>query len=253
MNIAVLLTCHNRRDKTIACLTALHNCTLPDGYSFSVFMVDDGSTDGTSTAVANAFPKAKIIQGNGNLFWNRGMHLAWQTAIATQVFDYYLWLNDDTFLVKEALDILLQKAFNNAIVCGTTQSIKDQKATYGGYIKSPNKLLLPNGKFQECDYFNGNCILIPKEAFDIVGNLDSVFHHAVGDFDYSLRARKLGIELYVAPVYIGTCESHTELPKWRSPKISVVNRLKSLYSATSGCYPPQFFVFDTYFRRSPFW
>lgn len=243
-NIAVLITCHNRRDKTIQCLSVLYHCTLPEGFSFEVFLVDDGSTDGTAEIISIKFPEVKIIQGDGNLFWNRGMHLAWQTAKAKNDFDYYLWLNDDTFLYVDALSVLLLQSFKNSIICGTTQSADDQKATYGGYVKNPNRLLIPNDEFQECDYFNGNCVLISKEAFQRIGNLDPIFHHAVGDFDYSLRGKKLGIGLYVAPAFIGTCESHTELPKWRSPKVSVANRLKSLYSASSGCYPPQFFIFD---------
>jgi GT2 family glycosyltransferase len=244
-SIAVLLTCHNRRDKTLQCLSAIYSQEGIDAdFNIEVFLVDDASTDGTATAIQIQFPLVNIIQGDGNLFWNRGMHLAWQTATIAKKFDYYLWLNDDTFLFENAIKILLVQTIEKAIVCGTTQSIVNPKATYGGYRKKPDRLLLPNGTFQECDYFNGNCVLISKEVFDLVGNLDPVFHHAVGDFDYSLRAKKLGIVLYVAPAFIGSCESHTELPKWRSPSVSLFKRVKNLYTASSGCYPPQFFIFD---------
>lgn len=243
--IAVLLTCHNRRDKTLHCLQTLYDQEGLDGdYSLDVFLVDDGSTDGTALAIKSQYPKVTIILGDGNLYWNRGMHKAWETAAKTKDYDYYLWLNDDTFLSKEAIPSLLQKTFAKAIVCGTTLSIQDKKITYGGFRKNPDRLLMPNGEFQECDYCNGNCVLISREVFRIVGNLDPVFHHAVGDFDYSLRARKLGISLYVAPIFIGYCESHTEVPKWRSPLLSLRARMENLYSATSGCYPPEFFVYD---------
>jgi GT2 family glycosyltransferase len=172
------------------------------------------------------------------------MRLAWETAAAAKDFDYYLWLNDDTFLYEDALTTLLRQTFMNAIVCGTAQSIENHKTTYGGYIKNPHRLLIPNGEYQQCDYFNGNCVLISKEVFHKVGNLDPTFHHAVGDFEYGFRAKKLGIELYVGPAFIGRCEHHKELPRWRSPSVSLVNRVKSLYSPTSGCYPPQFFISD---------
>lgn len=245
LTIAVLLTCHNRKEKTLKCLQALFNQQgLNDDFFIKVFLVDDASTDGTAAAINIQFPEVNIIPGNGDLYWNRGMHLAWQTAVTTKEFDYYLWLNDDTFLCDNAIKILVLATFDNAIVCGTTQSIADKKITYGGFRKNPDRLLMPNGEFQECDYCNGNCVLISKAVFAVVGNLDPVFHHAVGDFDYSLRAKKLGVELYVAPAFIGICESHTELPKWRSPSVSLFKRVKSLYTASSGCYPPQFFVFD---------
>lgn len=243
--IAVLLTCHNRKNKTLQCLHALYaQQGLDVNYAIEVFLVDDASTDGTADTIAAQFPKVNIISGDGNLFWNRGMHLAWETAAKAKDFDYYLWLNDDTFLAKEAISILLQQKKSNAIVCGTTQSIKDRKITYGGFRKNPDRLMMPNGEFQECDYCNGNCVLITKEVFHIVGNLDPIFQHALGDFDYSLRARKLGVMLYIAPVFIGFCESHTEAPRWRSPLYSLRTRMKNLYSASSGCYPPEFFVFE---------
>ena len=45
--IAVLLTCHNRKVKTISCLKSLYEATLPKGFSLEIFLVDDGSVDGT--------------------------------------------------------------------------------------------------------------------------------------------------------------------------------------------------------------
>lgn len=243
--IAVLLTCHNRVNKTLKCLTALYAQTgITEAYTIEVFLVDDASTDGTGEAIKNQFPQVNVIPGNGNLFWNRGMHLAWKTANATKEFDYYLWLNDDTFLERNAFQMVLQEKFPSAIVCGTTKSKIEGMATYGGYTDKPRKLLIPNGNYQAIDYCNGNFVLIPKEVFDKLGNLDPIFHHAVGDFDYSLRARKMDIEILLAPDYIGTCESHDFAPKWQNGTISWTGRLKNLYTASSGCYPTEFFVFE---------
>jgi GT2 family glycosyltransferase len=243
--IAVLLTCHNRRDKTVQCITALYSQSgLGEFFNFEVFLVDDGCTDGTAEAIKNKFSQVTIIKGNGNLFWNRGMHLAWQTAATTKEYDYYLWLNDDTFLYDNAIKYLLFEKYPSDIVCGTTRSEKDQRATYGGYTNKTRKLLSPNGNYQKSDYCNGNCVLIPREVFNKLGNLDPIFHHAVGDFDYSLRARKMGIEIYVAPNYIGSCESHDFVPKWHDTSISWRRRLENLYTASSGCYPTEFFVFE---------
>lgn len=243
-SIAVLLTCHNRSDKTLASLTSLYKCVIPENHVLEVFLVDDGSTDGTAEKIKTQFPTVTIIQGDGSLFWNRGMYLAWQTAVNTKDFDYYLWLNDDTFLKKDAISNLLKQTFTNSIVCGATQSAENNLITYGGFRKNPDRLVIPNGTFQECDYINGNCVLIPKEVFELVGNLDPFFQHALGDFDYGFRAKKCGVNLYIAPNFIGLCESHTELPKWMSSTISLNNRVKHLYSAASGCYPPEFFVYD---------
>ena len=243
--IAVLITSHNRKEKTLQCLQALFSQKgLSESYLIDVFLVDDGCTDGTPEAINQDFPQVNIIQGNGKLYWNRGMHLACETAAADKEFDYYLWLNDDTFLFNNAMQTLFQITYPNSIVTGTTKSQINHKNTYGGYIFKSKNLITPNGTYQVCDYCNGNCVLIPKNVYKKLGTLDPFFHHALGDFDYSLRARKIGIDILVAPDYVGFCEIHDSVPKWRSSSFNLINRIKQLYSPLSGCYPPEFFIFD---------
>jgi GT2 family glycosyltransferase len=207
-------------------------------------LVDDGSTDGTSEAIQTQFPEVNIISGTGNLYWNRGMYLAWKTATDTEDYDYYLWLNDDTFLFENAFEVLFKEKFPYAIICGTTKSKVNNIVTYGAYISNPKKRLVPKGMFQKGDYCNGNCVVIPRNVFMVMGNLDHTFQHALGDFDYSLRARKKGIDILVAPEFIGYCETHESSPKWRSNSLNIIERLKNLYTPLSGCYPPEFFIFD---------
>ena len=89
MKIAVLITCHNRKAKTVACLHALFANDLPKDYSLEIFLVDDGSTDGTEQAVRGRYPKVNIIKGDGNLYWNGGMRVAFADAIE-QGFDIFL-------------------------------------------------------------------------------------------------------------------------------------------------------------------
>jgi len=192
-NIAVLLTSHNRKEKTLECLKALHKCILPNDFFLSIFMVDDCSSDGTSIAVASAFPMVHIIQGNGNLFWNRGMHLAWKTAANSQDFDYYLWLNDDTNLTYNGIIELfevVQTSSSPVIVCGAICS--DRNIFSYGLTSKDRNPVLPNNLGRKGMYMNGNCVLIPRDVYIQVGNLDSIFPHAIGDYDYGLRAIKKG-------------------------------------------------------------
>ncbi len=244
--IATLLTCHNRKEKTLACLQTLYSCVLPDEYKIEVFLVDDGSTDGTSQILNTKFPQVNIIQGDGNLFWNRGMNLAWQTAAKTKDYDYYLWLNDDTLLNSNAIIALLNTANifeNKSIIVGTTSSIEDvQKVTYGGRYMD-GKLLFSYEKAGECNFFNGNIVLISNYIFSIVGYNDPVFHHALGDFDYGLRAKKLGVSSFVAPDILGSCDLHLSLPDWRNPEICFFKRWKAFRSPL-GQNPEEFFIFE---------
>src|SRR3954466_15183881 len=89
MRISALITCHNRREKTVACLEALYKNSLPTAL-LTVVLVDDGSTDGTSEAVAEQFPDVIIHRGDGSLFWNKGMHIAHTIAEKLDP-DFYLW------------------------------------------------------------------------------------------------------------------------------------------------------------------
>ena len=107
--IAVLMTCHNRRELTLRCLARLPGQThfRPE----NLFLVDDGSSDGTGDAVLAAMPQANVICGDGSLFWNGGMRRAWEGAIASgRKFDFVLWLNDDVELADDAFAMLVADA-----------------------------------------------------------------------------------------------------------------------------------------------
>jgi GT2 family glycosyltransferase len=244
--IAILLTCHNRREKTIACLQSLYKCTIPENYTIDVFLVDDGSSDGTSEAVKNEFPQVNVIQGSGNLYWNRGMHLAWETAAKIHDYDYFLWLNDDTYLFQNSLEVILTASNltkNKAIIVAATCSKHTGEVTYSGF-KPDRKIIIPTDQLVLAATFNGNCILIPKVVYQTVGNLDPLFWHCIGDIDYGYRAGKKGIESFVAPGFLAYCEGHESLPKWCLKEVPFQKRMVSLYSPLGNSHPYHYFRFE---------
>lgn len=233
-NLAVIMTCHNRRNTTLACLRALYQQKNP----CDVYLTDDGSSDGTAEAIKAEYPEVKILQGNGNLFWVGGMHLAFGEAIKNQ-YDYYLWLNDDTFLETNAVSKLLrihqnliEQGYIDSIVVGSTKDPMTGKATYGGAVKSKKwysnkfEFVEPSSVLQKCDAMYGNCVLIPKTVVAKVGNIDTTFVHSLGDLDYALRAGKLGCQIWVAPGYVGTCTKNSIRNSWVDTNLNVLERLK---------------------------
>lgn len=243
--IAVILTVFNRKKKTLDCLDCLFIQNITSDIHIDVFMVDDGSTDGTYEAVADRFPEVNVIRGSGDLFWNRGMHLAWTEALKKKKFDYFLWLNDDTYLEKYAVNELLKTSYDfndKSIIIGTTCAIDDHnKITYGGR-SSKEGLLVPKQSPEECDYFNGNIVLIPFYVYKIVGLNDPVFRHALGDFDYGLRAKAKGVKMYITPNILGKCDVHQEIATWCNPKKSFLKRWKAFRSPL-GNNPEELFIF----------
>ncbi|MBD2504260.1 glycosyltransferase family 2 protein [Anabaena azotica] len=234
--IAVIMTCHNRRNTTLTCLQALYQ----QKHHFDVYLTDDGSSDGTAEAVKAKYPQVNILQGNGNLFWVGGMHLAFGKAMQNN-YDYYMWLNDDTYLEPNALDKLLEvhqnltaQGYPDSIVVGSTQDPITKKATYGGAVKSQKwysnkfEFLEPTLEVQRCDAMYGNCVLIPQSVTAKVGNIDTAFIHSLGDLDYALRARKLGCHVWVAPGHIGTCTKNSVRNSWVDPNLNILERLKKV-------------------------
>jgi GT2 family glycosyltransferase len=243
--IIVCITCHNRRENTLKSINALYS-QLVGLQRIHTYLVDDGSTDGTADAVRERYPEVKILPGDGNLYWNRGMHLAFGEALQKD-YDYYLWLNDDTVLFPDALQRLLDTSMlfdNNAIIVGSTQDPDSGEWSYGGFVRRhPKRPLrfkpfLPANEPVPVETMNGNCVLIPKRVVQIVGNLDPVFLHAMGDFDYGLRAQKLGFEVILAPGYFGNCKRD----KLDFAKLPIFQRIKSLLSK-KGLPPRDWAVF----------
>lgn len=244
--IAVLLTVYNRRQKTLQCLQNLYAQLPIEDYAVDVYLTDDGCTDGTPEAVGEQFPQVNIIHSDGNLFWNRGMYTAWSRAAETKDYDFYIWLNDDTSIHPDALKVLLQTSAayeDQCIVVGTTCAVGNQESiTYGGRIDGKG-LLHPSDRAQQCDFFNGNVVLFPKSVYEKVGMNDCRFRHALGDFDYGMRAGKLGVRSVVAPGVLGECDGHDSLPVWCNPAKPFGKRWRAFRSPL-GHNPEEFFIYE---------
>lgn len=229
-SIAVLLTVFNRKDKTLQSLERLYKLLPLDGFQVDVYLTDDGCTDGTPEAVTEHFPQVIIIHAKGDLFWNRGMWTAWDTAAKTKKYDFYLWLNDDTFVYDNMLEVLIEAALETkekAIIVGATESTDHSNITYGGRLND-GEIPNPNGRLLKVKYFNGNIVLIPQAVYSVLGNLDPYFTHSKGDFDYGLRAQKVGFDIYQAGEVLGECDAHPTLDKWCNPDVPLAQRWKML-------------------------
>lgn len=238
--IAILLTVFNRKLKTIECLKKLNKSIeiLNENCRVEIFLTDDGSTDGTYEAIKSQFPEIHILQGSGNLFWNQGMRLAWNEASQKDDFDFYIWMNNDTYIFEDAISQLfecyqqqLHTTVKETIVVGSCcESIATNEFSYG--VRNDEKKVVPNGTIQNGNMMNGNFVLIPKNIFHKIGNLSSNYTHAMGDYDYGLRALENGFQIITTKKYVAVCETNKGIPDWKNPKVSFKKRWKSLHSPT---------------------
>ena len=194
MKLAVLIASYNRRDATLCCISQL----LPQlGEDDGVYLVDDGSQDGTAAAVVGLNDKRiKVINGDGSLFWTKGMRKAWEVAVAErQDWDGYLWLNDDTELKPDAIAKMLAVGDGEHIVVGELENAKGE-IVYG---------TRPGG------LFTGNCVFVPRKVYERLGMICGDYSHAWADSDYAMKANRAGIGVVSAGV-VGKAEGHPNRP-----------------------------------------
>lgn len=223
-----LMTCYNRKEKTVNALQRLMQGNPK--ISFSFLVADDGSTDGTYEELKK-MPETTILRGNGSLFYSGGMRLAIAEAKrAGKAYDYCLLFNDDVDFTEGAVEKLCRKE-NTCIWVGPTSDEKGA-LSYGGIVKRSGwrpKTEIIMGKDQRgssCDTFNANCVLIPWKIFEALDNIDEVYTHSMGDFDYGFSAVRKGFTIKVSDEFVGTCPDNPVAVSWRNTELPRKERLK---------------------------
>ena len=242
LRIAALITCHNRREKTLSCLQSVCEQELPGGLTIQIYLLDDGSTDGTSEAVAKRFPEVRLLKGDGSLFWCGGMRVAWTEAMRDD-YDAYLWLNDDSVLLPGAIRCLWQTSLDgcrltgrDGVVVGSCRDPQTDEHTYGGRVKRksgsrlPSIPVPPRNEMLPCDTMNGNIVLVTRAAFHVLGNLSAEYTHTFGDVDYGMRARRQGVPVWIASGYQGQCAANTRIRPWIDPGVPLRQRWRHMCS-----------------------
>lgn len=241
MNIAVILTCFNRKQQTHSCLKSLFVArdNFQPRIDMHIYLTDDGCTDGTADAVRESFPTENItiLQGDGNLFWAGGMRFAWKEALKRHnEWEYYFLLNDDTVLCPNVFDEM-QRTINfcisrygrEGIYSGACCSaIDNKKLTYGGHIFT-NRFM---GKYKHvwgdgiapvlCDTANANVVLLHKTIVDEIGIFYEGYQHGYADYDYAIMARKHNIPVLVTADVCAICDNDHEAKRIAAKRIQAM-------------------------------
>ena len=229
LQVAVLMACHNRKELTIRCLQSLY-ASVPSNWKIRVYLVDDGSKDGTTKAVWENFPEVKITKGPGNWYW---AHSMFQAEISIdKPYDAILWLNDDVTIFENGLYQIekYRSLHPSCILVGQMSKSDHTSLSYGGYIKYDRhpfhlKTLFARNDVLAADTFNGNFVIIPKSISDLVGSIDGSFAHAYADIDYGLRALSCGVAIRLVPGFIGECDEN-----FSNKHFSRIDKLKFIFS-----------------------
>ena len=219
MRVSAVVVSWNVRDLLRECLRSLEAAgrDLP----LEVWVVDNGSTDGSPAMVAAEFPDVHLIANADN----RGFAAANNQAIGASAGRYVLLLNPDAALLDGALAALcayLDGHPEAAVVGplllnpdGSVQSSRrraPRQAT--GFVEStqlqrrlPRTWLTdryyladrPDNAEQEVDWLTGACLLVRRAALAQVGLLDEGFRMYSEELEWCLRFRQAGWRVAYLP------------------------------------------------------
>jgi len=209
--VSVVVPVHNDLAHTLRFLESMSAVTYPN---YDIILIDDGSTDGTSDAVARVRPDAAILKGDGNLWWTASVNMGVKAALEGDA-DYVLTINNDVLVGPGFIEPLVKCSVeaDGAMVGAKvlTMGVQGRVWSAGGKIRwYSGKLFYPvdgDGKDgarysgrREAEYLHAMGCLVPARVYRDVGLYDAANYpqyHA--DAEFSMRAARAGVRLMVEP------------------------------------------------------
>ncbi|QUS59311.1 glycosyltransferase family 2 protein [Synechocystis sp. PCC 7339] len=238
-SVFIIIPVYNRREITLKCLNILKGNGDLDKYH--VVVVDDGSIDGTSQAIAEKYPQIIILQGDGNLWWAGAIRMGMEYACKKGA-EYIIWLNDDCFPKQGTINTLLFLCNQNHNLMIGSQCI-DPETTEPSYAGISTKrkffktLNCPPKSVIKCDALNGNLVCFHKKIVDKIGYPDSQkLPHHLADFVYTNNAFKKNFELVIHGDAISFCSKNPINVSWLYSKKSFKEHWQGLFLKKSPSY-----------------
>lgn len=243
--VEIVTPVHNRRDETLQCLRSISRADTT-GLSVHIIVVDDGSTDGTSEAIAASFPDVEIIAGDGDLWYTAGTNRGIEAAMRHDP-DYILAINNDS--------IFDDKCILNMVECAE----KHPRSIIGSLLLSwdvPHRLFQVSPRWEfwkggyrhwhkqtpwtipdrpwEVELIVGNCVLYPAQVIREVGLMDEKRLAQFGDAEYTPRMRRQGWRLLIEPRARVFCKPNDITTGFRDLPLS--KKAALLFSDRTGLY-----------------
>ena len=199
----------NGRDLTLDCLSSLEKIIYPN---VKVYIIDNGSSDNSVTAIRNQFPDYEIIGLPENYGFARGNNAGFE--LVKQKADYTIFLNNDTIVDPNFVEPLINAMESNSTVKQSTPKIfyadnldyiwfgGGKVSLWAGWIRHLGIRQKDSMQFsfnRNVDYATGCCVCMRTLDFESIGMFDESFLMYGEDVDLSLRFRKQGGQILFVP------------------------------------------------------
>jgi hypothetical protein len=214
MDVSVIIVTHNTCALTRDAIRSVLGSG--DGLATGVFVVDNGSTDGTAATLPCEFPQIQLIRSEKNLGFACAGNLAAKSAHG----EFLLLLNSDAWPAPGALATAVEwmRVHADCAVAGA-QLINTDGSRQNSIANFPtlttellNKSLLRRlfpGRFPGKEYpfagpvdvetVVGAFMLVRKTVWDALGGLDERYFFFFEETDFCLRARQAGFRVIHLP------------------------------------------------------
>ena len=217
MNLTIVIPVFNHWKTTAQCIASILKNEIPIPYK--ILIVNDASTDLTSTLLKNVQKEGKIwcsylslevIRNEKNL----GYILSTNIGLKNSNSDYILLLNNDVILQENCIRELLKASqeYPNIGLLGALQLdenknlvplktfLRGEKATIRDHIVSKELPKDLNTPFDN-DIVMVACVLIPRTTLEKVGYFDEQFQLGCYEQeDYCLRMKEAGLRVAFCPM-----------------------------------------------------
>jgi GT2 family glycosyltransferase len=209
--VMLLILTWNGLAETLACLESLRGLEYPD---YEVWVVDNGSTDGSPAAIRERFPEVNLIEHGENLGFAGGNNVGLRRALERGV-HYVLLLNNDTEVAPDFLSCMVRASESDPTVgiAGPTIYYHGRPEliwSAGGAIDWRRGktwmvgLNAPDtGQFgtvaRQVDFVTGCALLVKRAVMERVGLLDERFFAYYEEAEWCVRAQQAGFKVVHVP------------------------------------------------------
>ncbi|MGE5596818.1 MAG: glycosyltransferase family 2 protein [Hyphomicrobiales bacterium] len=208
--MAVLTVTTNAAAHLPAYLEALKRVTYP---RLELWVVDNGSRDGSPELVTATLPSAHVLRNERNLGFTGACNRGLEEILACG-FDYVLFLNDDTEVTPGFVEPLVALADDRTMVAprtflaGTDDLMDDAAGSFDwlrgtwrrrtlGRSESPAER-----RVHPVEVANLSCLLVPVPLLRRTRLLDDAFFVYYDDTDFCRRAREAGGRILLNPASV---------------------------------------------------